>query len=87
MFYEAQSSPPEFDHRDLLRGSKQIAEYLGMTKPQVDNLVLHDCVPGVFKWGRMLCLRRSTFAQFMAELEEGSAMKAFYRNAQHERGQ
>lgn len=54
--------------RDFLYGLEAIADYVGLTVPQVKHQI-NQCDWPTFKQGRIVCARRSTLAKHFAALE------------------
>ena len=60
---------------DILHGYDEIGAFLRMTPKQVQHRVRAGEVPH-FKLGRLICVRRSTLIQWIAEQEAASAGRA-----------
>ena len=64
-----ESPAPEFDPDDLLRGAEAISRFIGLSRYQIDHLARNKSLPGLFKIGGRLFLRKSTFVKNIEMLE------------------
>lgn len=58
---------------DLLRGAEAIGEFLGTDERQVREMANKGRLP-VFRLGRTICARKSTFFAWIAEQERRNAL-------------
>lgn len=56
---------------DMLKGIKEIADFLGLPERQVYHLCSSNRLPGVFKLGRLYHARRSALVEELRRLEQG----------------
>lgn len=54
--------------RELLYGLEGIAEFAGLTVPQVKHQIKQNGWP-TFKQGRIVCARRSALLEYFAKME------------------
>lgn len=60
---------------DLLRGVREIAAFLGMARRVVSYHIECERLP-VFRLGALICARKSTLLQWVAEQERASVRNA-----------
>lgn len=73
MFKPGEPSQPATLKDDVLRGAKQIADFLGENERRVFYLCETGQLPGVFKVGRLWRARRSTLIEELRRREQGGA--------------
>ena len=61
-------SDTEQEKADLLYGAKAIAQHLGLEEKPTRHRIYRKIIP-TFKIGDTICARRSTIAEWLAELE------------------
>ncbi|WP_424361415.1 hypothetical protein [Methylocystis parvus] len=73
--FKLQAEPPQPAtlKDDLLRGAKEIADFLGVSERQGFHLCATGQLPGVFKLGRIWHARRSTLIEELRRREQGGA--------------
>ncbi len=59
---------PDPNVADLLHGTAEIANHLGLRRRQVEGMIARRTIP-TFRLGKTVCARRSTLNAFIAERE------------------